>query len=128
MNLILDKWNDILEYIRKEHELSDVSFETWLTPLKVHSIQDDTVRIIVPMDQMITYLDSKFKIPMYVAIAEFTKNKYDVEFITKMRPQSLIRIKKKKLLPPLPSQNPYQAMSVLKIPASIQNIPLIPLL
>ena len=83
MNLILDKWNDILEYIRKEHELSDVSFETWLTPLKVHSIQDDTVRIIVPMDQMITYLDSKFKIPMYVAIAEFTKNKYDVEFITK---------------------------------------------
>ncbi|MEH2957099.1 chromosomal replication initiator protein DnaA [Candidatus Merdisoma sp. JLR.KK006] len=83
MNLILDKWSDILEHIRKEHELSDVSFETWLLPLKIHSIEGHTVRIIVPVDQMVTYLNSKFKIPIYVAIAEFTGEKYDIEFITK---------------------------------------------
>ena len=78
MNLILDKWSDILEHIRKEHELSDVSFETWLLPLKIHSIEGHTVRIIVPVDQMVTYLNSKFKIPIYVAIAEFTGEKYDI--------------------------------------------------
>ena len=83
MNLILDKWNDILENIRKEHELSDVSFETWLLPLKIHSIQDHTLRIIVPVDQMVTYLNSKFKIPIYVAVAEFTGEKFEIEFITK---------------------------------------------
>ena len=82
MNLILDKWNDILEHIRKEHELSDVSFETWLLPLKIHSIQDHTIRIIVPVDQMVTYLNSKFKIPIYVAVAEFTGEKYEIEFNT----------------------------------------------
>ena len=31
---------------------------------------------------MITYLNSKFKTPIFVAIAEFTGEKYDVEFIT----------------------------------------------
>ena len=31
---------------------------------------------------MITYLNSKFKTPIYVAIAEFTGEKYEVEFIT----------------------------------------------
>ena len=31
---------------------------------------------------MVTYLNSKFKIPIYVAVAEFTGEKYDIEFIT----------------------------------------------
>ena len=83
MELIFEKWNDILEHVRKEHEVTDVSFETWLAPLKVHSIKNDTVRILVPIgDQMITYLNSKYKMPIFVAIAEFTGKKYDVEFIT----------------------------------------------
>ena len=33
-------------------------------------------------EQMITYLNSKFKTPIFVAIAEFTGEKYEVEFIT----------------------------------------------
>lgn len=83
MELILEKWSDILEHVRKEHELSDVSFETWLLPLKIHSIRNHIVQIIVPMgEQMITYLNSKFKTPIFVAIAEYTGEKYDIEFIT----------------------------------------------
>lgn len=83
MNLIIEKWNDILEHVRKEHELSDVSFETWLLPLKVHSIENHIVKIIVPMGkQMIDYLNSRYKTPIFVAIAEFTGEKYDIEFIT----------------------------------------------
>ena len=83
MNLIEKNWSEILEHVRKEHELSDVSFETWLLPLKVHSAENHVVKIIVPMgEQMITYLNSKFKTPIFVAIAEFTGEKYEVEFIT----------------------------------------------
>lgn len=83
MNLIEKNWSEILEQVRKEHELSDVSFETWLLPLKVHSAENHVVKIIVPMgEQMITYLNSKFKTPIYVAIAEFTGEKYEIEFIT----------------------------------------------
>ena len=77
MNLIEKNWSEILEHVRKEHELSDVSFETWLLPLKVYSAENHVVKIIVPMgEQMITYLNSKFKTPIFVAIAEFTGEKY----------------------------------------------------
>ena len=111
MNLILDKWNDILEHIRKEHELSDVSFETWLLPLKIHSIEDHTVRIIVPVDQMVTYLNSKFKIPIYVAIAEFTGEKFEIEFITKEQADALNQ--KKKEAPVSPSVRKSAPMNVI---------------
>ena len=111
MNLILDKWNDILEHIRKEHELSDVSFETWLLPLKIHSIEDHTVRIIVPVDQMVTYLNSKFKIPIYVAIAEFTGEKFEIEFITKEEADALNQ--KKKEAPVSPSVRKSAPMNVI---------------
>lgn len=113
MNLILDKWNDILEHIRKEYELSDVSFETWLLPLKIHSIQDNIVKIIVPVDQMVTYLNSKFKIPIYVAVAEFTGEKYEIEFITEEEAHLLDQSKKKPASSPAPKK--------LSVPINIEN-------
>ena len=33
------KWNDILHYIKEEHDISDVSFNTWLVPLQIYSLE-----------------------------------------------------------------------------------------
>ena len=83
MNLIEEKWNEILEHVRKEQELSAVSFETWLLPLRFHSAENHVVKLVVPTgEQMIPYMEKKFKLPIYVAIAEFTGEKYEVQFIT----------------------------------------------
>ena len=30
MNIIYEKWDEILETVKTEHELSDVSFKNWL--------------------------------------------------------------------------------------------------
>ena len=89
-NLIFEKWNDILEHVRKEHEFSDVFCETWLFPLKIHSVEDHSIKIIAPMgDQMITYLNSRLKTPIFVAIAEFTGKKYEVLFITEKQAKEM---------------------------------------
>lgn len=45
MNIIYEKWDEILETVKTEHELSDVSFKTWLKPLTIHSIDDQVVTI-----------------------------------------------------------------------------------
>ena len=50
MNLIEKNWSEILEHVRKEHELSDVSFETWLLPLQVHSVENHTVKSLFPWE------------------------------------------------------------------------------
>ena len=56
MNIVEEKWADIIEYLRTEHELSNVSFTTWIQPLKVYNVIDDTVYIMVNMKYVICQL------------------------------------------------------------------------
>ena len=35
MEAILQKWEQILDTVREEHELTKVSFDTWLKPLEI---------------------------------------------------------------------------------------------
>lgn len=82
MDTIKEKWNDILERVREEHELGEVSFKTWLKPLTVHKIQDHTVTILVPSERVgLEYVSKKYKLPLKVAIAEITGEDCEIEFI-----------------------------------------------
>ena len=40
---MLEKWDLIKEAVRKEYELSDVSFNTWVKPLKLLSVEGNDV-------------------------------------------------------------------------------------
>ena len=40
MEAIIQKWEEILALVKEEHELTEVSFTTWLKPLKVHSFDE----------------------------------------------------------------------------------------
>lgn len=84
MNSIAEKWEEILYTVKVEHELSDVSFNTWLLPLKVHSFheQENKVSILVPSEQMgLNYISKKYTLPIKVAIAEITGIDCQIEFI-----------------------------------------------
>ncbi len=82
MDVIREKWDEILDTVRVEHELTDISFKTWLKPLQVHSVTDRTVTILVPSEQMgVDYINKKYMFPLKVAIAEITGIEYDIEFI-----------------------------------------------
>ena len=84
MELIKEKWEEILEMVKVEHDLTEISFKTWLLPLKVHSIDDEKriVTILVPSEQMgVDYINRKYMFPIKVAIAELTGIEYSVEFI-----------------------------------------------
>ena len=52
MDIIKEKWEEILYTVKLEHELTDVSFDTWLKPLKVHSFEKNgsanTLYILIP--------------------------------------------------------------------------------
>lgn len=82
MNIIQEKWGEILETVRHEHDMSDVSFKTWLLPLKVFDVVNNKVFIVVPLDQALTYISNKYTLPLKVAIAEITGLEYEIEFIT----------------------------------------------
>ena len=52
MDKVLEKWDEILSTVKTEHEISDVSFDTWMRPLEVFAIEENTLYILVPSEQM----------------------------------------------------------------------------
>lgn len=82
MDQIIEKWNEILNTVKTEHEISDVSFDTWMRPLEVFGIVDNKLYILVPSEQMaLSYISKKYYLPLKVAIAEITGTEYEIEFI-----------------------------------------------
>ncbi len=83
MELLVEKWNEILQKVKEEHSISDVSFETWLRPLELYAIKDDVVYLMVPHDQQmgLSFINRKYYLPLKVAIQETTGIAYDIRFI-----------------------------------------------
>ncbi len=82
MDLILEKWDEILMTVKTEHDISDISFDTWIRPLEVYGIENNTLYILVPSEQMtLSYISKKYYLPLKVAIAEITGNEYEIKFI-----------------------------------------------
>ena len=60
MDKIIEKWDEILNTVKREYEISDVSFDTWIRPLEVFAIEGNTLYILVPSEQMaLTYISKQ---------------------------------------------------------------------
>lgn len=83
MHKIKDKWSEIKEKIRNEYEITDVSYDTWIDPLKYGSETDDTFTILIPLDQShaINYISSRYKDFFRVTISEMFETNYEIFFI-----------------------------------------------
>lgn len=82
MDKILEKWDEILHNIKTEHDISDISFDTWIRPLEVYGIDGNTLYILVPSEQMtLSYISKKYYLPLKVAIAEIIGIEYEIQFI-----------------------------------------------
>ncbi|BDF02939.1 chromosomal replication initiator protein DnaA [[Clostridium] hylemonae] len=82
MNIVKEKWQEIIEHLRIEHELSNVSFSTWIQPLKVYDVIDSTVFILVNMNASVEYIEKKYLLPLKVCIAEITGTEYEIVFLS----------------------------------------------
>ena len=95
MDILQEKWDDILYTVKSEHELSDMSFKTWLKTLEILSISDHKVSFLVPTGQMgIDYITKKYLIPLNVAIAEVTGTEYEIELLA---PEQAHNLENKKM-------------------------------
>lgn len=83
MDNIKEKWGEIKEIVKREYNLSGISFSTWVEPLQFYKIEDDMVYIVIPSDQAqaLSYISSKYKSFFQVTISEMYDHIYDVEFI-----------------------------------------------
>ena len=83
-----ETWEEILQSVKEEFDVTDVAFRTWLQPLKVHTVRNNTVVILVTTGQMgIDYISKKYLFPLKVAVAEITGTEYEIDFILPERAQ-----------------------------------------
>lgn len=82
MNIVEEKWEEIIEHLKVEHDLSNVSFNTWIRPLKVYDIIDDTVIILVNSNSSVEYIEKKYLLPLKVCIADITGEEYEIRFLS----------------------------------------------
>ena len=83
MNSIKENWDLIKDTLRKEYELSDISYKTWVMPLDFYSEKNDIVTIVIPSDQAhaLKYITNKYKSFFQVTISEMMNHTYDISFI-----------------------------------------------
>ena len=85
MDDIKANWLTIKETIKREYDLTDISYKTWVEPLEFYKVINDVVNIIIPSEQshMLDYISSRYKSFFKVAITEMYNHYYDVTFILK---------------------------------------------
>ncbi len=83
--VIKEKWNDILEYMKKEYNISDVSFRTWLKDLKFYDLEENIITIVIEDnllgDNAIDFIRNKYGLFIKTAIAEVTNEDYEIKFV-----------------------------------------------
>lgn len=80
---IKENWDLIKETLKTEYDLSEISYNTWIKPLRFHSVDHDVVTIMIPSDQAhaLKYISSKYKSYFQVTVSEMFNHTYDIEFI-----------------------------------------------
>lgn len=83
MNSIEENWDLIKETLRKEYDLSDISYSTWISPLNFYKVENNIVTILIPSDQShaLNYISNKYKSYFQVTISEMMNHTYDISFI-----------------------------------------------
>lgn len=82
MHIIQEKWPEILNMVKTEHDVSPVSFSAWLEPLEVYKVEGNVVTIIVTNGSMaLNYINKKYLLPLQVAIIETTGEDYEISLV-----------------------------------------------
>ena len=83
MFTVKEKWEEIIQKLKVEYFLSNISFDTWIRPLEVYDIVEDTLYLSVNLKASIEHIQNKYLLPLKVCIAEVTGIEYDIKFIPK---------------------------------------------
>ncbi len=67
------KWNDILDFMVSEYDISRVSVTTWIAPLQIHSITNDKIIVFFDDEKLglnLEFVNRKYKDFLRIAILE----------------------------------------------------------
>jgi chromosomal replication initiator protein len=103
-SLIQSKWDEILKNLIAEYGITDVSYNTWLKPLKVYDVVDHVITILINDERIgppsINIIRNKYELLLKVSIEEIMNEPYEIRFVL----QSQIDQEKKSTEPTAPKK------------------------
>ncbi len=97
MEELRQKWDLILQTLKEEHDIQDISFKTWIKPIKLYSLEGNKITLLISEENMgITYIEKKYLTPLKVTICEVMGREYEVVLISAKEKETLENNKKKK--------------------------------
>ncbi len=78
MNVVKMYWQEIITKLKEEYNISDICMKTWILPLTVSKVVDNSVYIYVDLKGSLDIIKTKYLLPLQVCIAEVTGQEYEV--------------------------------------------------
>lgn len=83
LELLKKRWPEVLDLLREENSLSNVTYTTWLEPLIIHKVDNEGVTFIVPSGPMgINILNKKYTGMIRQAVSEVTGLNLNIHYTT----------------------------------------------
>lgn len=86
MEELVKKWDEIIATLVEDFEIANVSYNSWIKPLKVFYIEDNKLFLLYEgenEDKFATnYISKKFNVPLKTTIALVTGIEYEISIIT----------------------------------------------
>ena len=84
LSLIKEKWNDILEQMKIENDISEVAFTTWVKYFKPYRVEGNMITVSIEKENLVldsSWFSKKYRMPLIITIAEVLETEFDVQFI-----------------------------------------------
>ena len=85
LDMIKEKWSAILEKVRDDLQLTNVSYNTWLLPLRPLSLNGGVLKLFYARegaDQVLKFIKTKYGFYLQYAIEELTGQRCELAFVS----------------------------------------------
>ena len=86
LDILRDKWEEIKEKLKEDHDITNVSYKTWIQPMQVADVDNNTVTVVLngieeEQRQLIDFVNKKYRFILQVTIEEVTDFACNVVFV-----------------------------------------------
>ena len=108
MEELKQKWDLIIQTLKEDYDITDMSFRTWIKPIQVYSVVGDKITLLIPennndsdgkglsYNMRVGYIERKYLAAITLTIAEIMGREYDVTLMYSIDKEKIDKKQKQK--------------------------------
>ena len=108
MEELKQKWDLIIQTLKEDYDITDMSFRTWIKPIQLYSVVGDKITLLIPennndgdgkglsYNMRVGYIERKYLAAITLTIAEIMGREYDVTLMSSIDKEKIDKKQKQK--------------------------------